>query len=155
MPGPSKWKWIRTVGPSEVRALAGKLNAPVGYSLKGKQWLEHDNPNAVGMTGLLGYGGCWDAINHADVLLMLNPPCPRRTCLTRTTSRASGSTITSPAAMSPARIMASTDEDTTVREGRFHPDPECGMSGTWTAGNAPADHPRLCRGRSGRLRLPY
>jgi thiamine pyrophosphate-dependent acetolactate synthase large subunit-like protein len=61
----------REQAQAEVRALAGKLNAPVGYSLKGKQWLEHDNPNAVGMTGLLGYGGCWDAINHADVLLML------------------------------------------------------------------------------------
>ena len=60
----------------EVRALAAKLNAPVGYSLKGKQWLEHDNPNAVGMTGLLGYGGCWGAINHADVLLMLGTDFP-------------------------------------------------------------------------------
>jgi pyruvate dehydrogenase (quinone) len=60
----------------EVRALAEKLNAPVGYSLKGKQFLEHDNPNAVGMTGLLGYGGCWEAINHADVLLMLGTDFP-------------------------------------------------------------------------------
>jgi pyruvate dehydrogenase (quinone) len=61
---------------AQVRTLAGKLNAPVGYSLKGKQWLEHDNPNAVGMTGLLGYGGCWGAINHADVLLMLGTDFP-------------------------------------------------------------------------------
>jgi pyruvate dehydrogenase (quinone) len=61
---------------AEVRALAEKLNAPVGYSLKGKQFLEHDNPNAVGMTGLLGYGGCWEAINHADVLLMLGTDFP-------------------------------------------------------------------------------
>jgi pyruvate dehydrogenase (quinone) len=60
----------------ETRALALKLKAPVGFSLKGKQWLEHDNPNAVGMTGLLGYGGCWDAINHADVLLMLGTDFP-------------------------------------------------------------------------------
>jgi pyruvate dehydrogenase (quinone) len=35
----------------EVVQLAGKLKAPVGYSFRGKQWLEHDNPNAVGMTG--------------------------------------------------------------------------------------------------------
>ena len=61
---------------AEVRALAEKLNAPVGYSLKGKQFLEHDNPRAVGMTGLLGYGGCWEAINHADVLLMLGTDFP-------------------------------------------------------------------------------
>ena len=66
---------------AEVRALAQKLSAPVGYSLKGKQFLEHDNPNAVGMTGLLGYGGCWDAINHADVLLMLGTDFPFTTFL--------------------------------------------------------------------------
>ncbi|MEV0293784.1 thiamine pyrophosphate-dependent enzyme [Nocardia sp. NPDC050710] len=62
-------------GP-EVRALATKLRAPVGYSLKGKQWLEHGNPNAVGMTGLIGYGGCWEAVNHCDVLLMLGTDFP-------------------------------------------------------------------------------
>jgi pyruvate dehydrogenase (quinone) len=60
----------------EVRELAARLKAPVGYSLKGKAWLEHDNPNAVGMTGLLGYGGCHSAINHADVLLMLGTDFP-------------------------------------------------------------------------------
>jgi pyruvate dehydrogenase (quinone) len=60
----------------EVPALAAKLSAPVGYSLKGKQFLEHDNANAVGMTGLLGYGGCHHAINHADVLLMLGTDFP-------------------------------------------------------------------------------
>jgi pyruvate dehydrogenase (quinone) len=59
-----------------VRTLADKLNAPVGYSFKGKQWLEHGNPNAVGMTGLLGYGACWDAIHDCDVLLMLGTDMP-------------------------------------------------------------------------------
>jgi pyruvate dehydrogenase (quinone) len=61
---------------AEVRALAQKVQAPVGYSFKGKQWLEHDNPNAVGMTGLLGYGGCHGAINRPDVLLMLGTDFP-------------------------------------------------------------------------------
>lgn len=61
---------------AEVRELAEKLRAPVGYSLKGKQWLEYDNPNAVGMTGLLGYGGCWEAVNKCDVLLMLGTDFP-------------------------------------------------------------------------------
>ena len=60
----------------QVLALADKLKAPVGYSFKGKQWLEYDNPHAVGMTGLLGYGGCWEAVNHADVLLMLGTDFP-------------------------------------------------------------------------------
>ena len=60
----------------QVRELAARLKAPVGYSFKGKAWLEHDNPNAVGMTGLLGYGGCHDAINNSDVLLMLGTDFP-------------------------------------------------------------------------------
>ena len=60
----------------ETRNLARKLKAPVGFTIKGKVWLEHGNPNAVGMTGLLGYGGCWDAINHADVLIMLGTDFP-------------------------------------------------------------------------------
>lgn len=60
----------------QVLGLAEKLSAPVGYSFKGKQWLEYDNPHAVGMTGLLGYGGCWEAVNHADVLLMLGTDFP-------------------------------------------------------------------------------
>jgi pyruvate dehydrogenase (quinone) len=61
---------------AEVLALAEKLKAPVGYSFRGKQWLEHDNPFAVGMTGLLGYGGAYSAINHADLLLLLGTDFP-------------------------------------------------------------------------------
>ena len=60
----------------EVLQLAAKLKAPVGYSFRGKQWLEHDNPNAVGMTGLLGYGGAYKAIHDADLLLMLGTDFP-------------------------------------------------------------------------------
>ncbi|MGD1093610.1 MAG: thiamine pyrophosphate-dependent enzyme [Bryobacteraceae bacterium] len=60
----------------EVLQLAAKLKAPVGYSFRGKQWLEHDNPNAVGMTGLLGYGGAYKAIHDADLLLLLGTDFP-------------------------------------------------------------------------------
>jgi pyruvate dehydrogenase (quinone) len=60
----------------EVLQLASKLKAPVGYSFRGKQWLEHDNPNAVGMTGLLGYGGAYKAIHDAKLLLMLGTDFP-------------------------------------------------------------------------------
>ena len=60
----------------EVVELAAKLKAPVGYSFRGKQWLEHDNRNAVGMTGLLGYGGAYGAINNADLLLLLGTDFP-------------------------------------------------------------------------------
>src|ERR1700683_873324 len=60
----------------EVLKLASKLKAPVGYSFRGKQWLEHDNPNAVGMTGLLGYGGAYKAIHDADLVLLLGTDFP-------------------------------------------------------------------------------
>src|ERR1700723_3189133 len=63
-------------GRDEVVELARKLKAPVGYSFRGKQWLEHDNPNAVGMTGLLGYGGAYKALHEADLLLMLGTDFP-------------------------------------------------------------------------------
>ncbi len=63
-------------GRDEVIQLAAKLKAPVGYSFRGKQWLEHDNPNAVGMTGLLGYGGAYRAIHEADLLLLLGTDFP-------------------------------------------------------------------------------
>ena len=63
-------------GRDEVVELARRLKAPVGYSFRGKQWLEHENPNAVGMTGLLGYGGAYSAIHEADLLLLLGTDFP-------------------------------------------------------------------------------
>ena len=60
----------------EVLQLAARLQAPVGYTFRGKQWLEHDNPHAVGMTGLLGYGGAYKAIHDADLLLLLGTDFP-------------------------------------------------------------------------------
>jgi pyruvate dehydrogenase (quinone) len=61
---------------NEVLTLANKLKAPVGYSFRGKQWLEHDNPYATGMTGLIGYGGTYSAIHGADILLLLGTDFP-------------------------------------------------------------------------------
>jgi pyruvate dehydrogenase (quinone) len=61
---------------NEVIELASRLKAPVGYSFRGKQWLEHDNPFAVGMTGLLGYGGAYKAMQEADLVLFLGTDFP-------------------------------------------------------------------------------
>jgi len=61
---------------NEVLTLANKVKAPVGYSFRGKQWLEHDGPYATGMTGLLGYGGTYNAIHGADLLLLLGTDFP-------------------------------------------------------------------------------
>ncbi len=60
----------------EVVALAERLQAPVGYAFRGKQWLEWGNPNAVGMTGLLGWGGAYDAMHECDVCMLLGTNFP-------------------------------------------------------------------------------
>jgi pyruvate dehydrogenase (quinone) len=39
----------------ELIALAGTLKAPVVHALRGKEFVEYDNPFDVGMTGLLGF----------------------------------------------------------------------------------------------------
>ena len=39
----------------ELVALAGALQAPVVHALRGKEYVEYDNPYDVGMTGLLGF----------------------------------------------------------------------------------------------------
>jgi pyruvate dehydrogenase (quinone) len=63
---------------AEVLELAAALNAPVGHSLRGKESLQYDNPFDVGMSGLLGYGACYDACQEADVLLLLGTDFPYR-----------------------------------------------------------------------------
>ena len=60
----------------EVVALAEKLKAPVGYSFRGKEWIEWDNPYAVGMTGLLGWGSAYKAMHECDVLVLLGTDFP-------------------------------------------------------------------------------
>lgn len=61
---------------AQVMALAGKLKAPVGYTLKGKMALEYDNAFDTGMTGFLGGTATTDAIHDCDVLLMLGTDFP-------------------------------------------------------------------------------
>src|SRR5262249_44931286 len=59
-----------------VMALASKLHSPVGHALRGKEWIQYDNPYDVGMSGLLGYGACYDATHQADLLLLLGTDFP-------------------------------------------------------------------------------
>lgn len=58
-----------------IRA-AGTLNAPVVHALRGKEFVEYDNPFDVGMTGLLGFASGYKAIKESDVLLMLGTDFP-------------------------------------------------------------------------------
>jgi pyruvate dehydrogenase (quinone) len=64
---------------AEVVALAEKLKAPVGYAFRGKECVEYDNPFAVGMTGLLGWGAAYKAMHACDTLLLLGTDFPYET----------------------------------------------------------------------------
>jgi hypothetical protein len=60
----------------EVLALAERLKAPVGHALRGKEWIQYDNPYDVGMSGLLGYGACYEAMHECDLLVLLGTDFP-------------------------------------------------------------------------------
>lgn len=60
----------------EVIALADALKAPIGHSLRGKNFIQYDNPFDVGMTGLLGYGAAAEGMSDADVLILLGTDFP-------------------------------------------------------------------------------
>jgi len=62
----------------EVVALADMLGAPVVHALRGKQYVEHDNPFDVGMTGLIGFSSGYHAMMSCDTLLMLGTSFPYR-----------------------------------------------------------------------------
>jgi pyruvate dehydrogenase (quinone) len=61
---------------AEVLQLAAAVHAPIGHSLGGKEWIQYENPYDVGMSGLLGYGACYDATQEADLLLLLGTDFP-------------------------------------------------------------------------------
>ena len=46
------------------------------HALRGKDFIEYDNPYDVGMTGLLGFASGYKAIKEADALLMLGTDFP-------------------------------------------------------------------------------
>lgn len=54
-----------------VRALADRLRAPIARTSRAKDFLEHDNPFDVGMTGIFGSESGYHALMSCDVLLLL------------------------------------------------------------------------------------
>jgi pyruvate dehydrogenase (quinone) len=63
-------------GRDEVLALADALGAPIVHALRGKEFIEHDNPFDVGMTGLLGFASGYRAMEDCDALLLLGTDFP-------------------------------------------------------------------------------
>lgn len=62
-------------GP-EVIALSELLQAPVGYSFKAKMEIQVNNPNEVGMTGLLGLPSAYQAMQDCELLILLGTDFP-------------------------------------------------------------------------------
>ncbi|WP_374949980.1 thiamine pyrophosphate-dependent enzyme [Mucilaginibacter sp.] len=60
----------------EVVALSKLLNAPVGYSFRAKMDIQYDNPNEVGMTGLLGLPSAYHSMHESDLLVLLGTDFP-------------------------------------------------------------------------------
>src|SRR5437667_12623097 len=61
---------------AELIELAGKLNAPIVHAYRGKEFIEHDNPFDVGMTGLLGFSSGYHAMMNCDTLLTIGTDFP-------------------------------------------------------------------------------
>ena len=61
---------------AELLAIAAALKAPIVHALRGKEYIEYDNPNDVGMTGLLGFSSGYYAMMNCDALLMLGTDFP-------------------------------------------------------------------------------
>jgi pyruvate dehydrogenase (quinone) len=63
---------------AELVALAGRLKAPIVHAMRGKEFIEYDNPFDVGMTGLLGFSSGYQAMMDCDLLLMIGTDFPYR-----------------------------------------------------------------------------
>ncbi len=61
---------------AELMAAANVLKSPVVHTLRGKEFIEYDNPFDVGMTGLLGFTSGYHAMMNCDTLLMLGTDFP-------------------------------------------------------------------------------
>ncbi|HEV7731997.1 MAG TPA: ubiquinone-dependent pyruvate dehydrogenase [Candidatus Binatia bacterium] len=62
----------------EILAVAKLLKSPIVHALRGKEFVEYDNPYDVGLTGLLGFASGYAAMMSCDTLLMLGTDFPYR-----------------------------------------------------------------------------
>ena len=60
----------------ELIALASRLNSPIVHAMRGKEFIEYNNPFDVGMTGLLGFSSGYYAMMNCDLLLMIGTDFP-------------------------------------------------------------------------------
>ena len=55
----------------ELLELSKTLQSPIVHALRGKEYIEYDNPYDVGMTGLVGFSSGYYAMQSCDTLLIL------------------------------------------------------------------------------------
>src|SRR5580700_420818 len=63
---------------AELLKLGETLKAPMVHALRGKEYVEYDNPYDVGMTGLIGFSSGYYAMLGCDLLLILGTDFPYR-----------------------------------------------------------------------------
>jgi pyruvate dehydrogenase (quinone) len=63
---------------AELLAVGERLKAPIVHAMRGKEYVEWENPYDVGMTGLIGFSSGYYAMLDCDVLLMLGTDFPYR-----------------------------------------------------------------------------
>lgn len=63
---------------TELVSVAKALKAPIVHALRGKEYVEYDNPYDVGMTGLIGFSSGYHTLISADAVLMLGTSFPYR-----------------------------------------------------------------------------
>lgn len=61
-----------------VIQLADTLKSPIVHTLRGKEFIEYDNPFDVGMTGLIGFSSGYYAMEDCDTLVLLGTSFPYR-----------------------------------------------------------------------------
>jgi pyruvate dehydrogenase (quinone) len=63
---------------TELLKLGEMLKTPMVHAMRGKEYVEYDNPYDVGMTGLIGFSSGYYAMLGCDVLVMLGTDFPYR-----------------------------------------------------------------------------
>lgn len=62
----------------ELLQLGDLLKSPMVHALRGKEYVEYDNPYDVGMTGFIGFSSGYYAMEDCDTLFMLGTNFPYR-----------------------------------------------------------------------------
>lgn len=100
---------------AEVMALAARVHAPVGHALGGKEWIQHNNPYDVGMSGLLGYGAAHKATHEADLLVLLGTDFPYREFLPQQRTAQVDATASHLGRRTPLEVAVHGDVGETIR----------------------------------------